>query len=111
MREELEDKLFKIAPILYKQKDLNIYQSCLAFGIECPDEWFDLLQELSVELEKINNNNNGIEIQAAQVKYKYGSLRFYYDIITELPYKKIEDIINKVDTIIYNAEIKSKGIK
>ena len=46
------------------------------------------MQELSYSLETLNFQYKkfGIEIQAAQIKEKFGGLRFYYDIITLRPW-------------------------
>jgi len=112
MNHELEQKLYSSAPILYTQKDWDMQQTCMCWGIECPDEWYDLLYQLSYELETINSKNTtlGIQIQACQVKEKYYSLRFYYDIVTVDDYTDtayLNSLRETVDTLIDEAEAKS----
>ena len=49
-------------------------KSCLAFGFECADGWFDLLWRLCEDIEKLNPPD---DFEVAQVKEKFGGLRFY----------------------------------
>ena len=54
----------------------NLYREGVVF--ECGPGWFNLIQELSLKLEKlIKANANCVDIYASQVKEKYGTLRFY----------------------------------
>ena len=50
MREDLEKQLYELGPILYQEKDLPMQQTCMCWGFECPDSWFDLLKELTITL-------------------------------------------------------------
>lgn len=65
------DSLITKYPVLY---------SHLAY-FECDGGWFNLIDELSAKLEQINIqfNDPNVVITAAQVKQKYGTLRFYAD--------------------------------
>lgn len=113
MKEELEQNLYKLAPILYQQHTLNMQQTCMCWGFETPDTWYNLLYKLSEKLEKLNQElkDKHIEIQAVQVKEKFGSLRFYYDIInnsdnndiniTKLS-KHVQDLIDEVEKESWN---------
>lgn len=53
MQPELEQKLLKAAPYLYTDRYRPPNESCLAFGFECGNGWFDLLMEASVKLEAL----------------------------------------------------------
>ena len=114
MREDLEQKLYEIAPILYQQKDLEMDKTCMCWGFSCPDTWFDLLFDLSVKLEELNNKlkEYNTEIQAAQVKEKFGTLHFYYIIFGDgLKNAKEELLLNQtIDNLIDEAELKSSQI-
>lgn len=70
MDTELQQKLQQHFPVLYR--DLGRPDTSMAWGITCPNSWFDLLWRLSVDLEKLNPN-----LVASQVKEKFGTLRFY----------------------------------
>ena len=113
MKEELEQQLYKIAPILYQQHSLNMQQTCMCWGFETPDTWYNLLYKLSVELEKLNQQlkDKNIEIQAVQVKEKFGSLRFYYDIINKSNNNfDTKELYKQVNELIDNAEQQSWDI-
>jgi len=44
----------------------------MAFGFECGDGWFDLIYSLSKDITTMDDH-----VTAAQVKEKFGGLRFY----------------------------------
>lgn len=69
MRKELDDLLCAIAPKLYAQRNLPASRTCMCWGFP-GDGWFGLLLEASVALEEF-------DVQAVQVKEKFGTLRLY----------------------------------
>ena len=98
MTEQHTNELYNIGKILYKEKDLPMDKTCMCWGFECPDSWFNLLKKLTINLENINNlYKNDLEIIAHQVKTKFGSLRFYYDIVykSEINQDNIEKTVHK----------------
>ena len=70
MTPELEQKIYDRYPKLFQQKDFTIQQSCMPWGIECEDGWYDLIVELC---EKIKN----IPVSFSQMKEKLGWLAAY----------------------------------
>lgn len=98
MTEEHTNELYNLGKILYKEKDLPMDKTCMCWGFECPDSWFNLLKQLTIALEYYNNQyKDDLEIVAHQVKTKFGSLRFYYDVIY-----KTENNLNNISEIIDN---------
>lgn len=58
-------------------------ETCMSFGIECPKGWYYILEQLCTELEYSNMDSVaklGVAIVAEQVKEKFGTLRFYFNI-------------------------------
>ena len=86
MNQENTKKLIDDFPNLYKQKDLPPIQSLMCFGFECGDGWFDLLCKLSEKLSKDHP-----EVEAVQVKEKYGGLRFYINNGSDKAYDLIDE--------------------
>lgn len=97
MRKQLENKLYNDFPNLYRQRNLSIQESCMPWGFECGDGWFDIIYQLSKNITDLDP-----DVQAVQVKEKWGELRFYinggtnevYDLIdeaTELSLKTCEE--------------------
>lgn len=103
---ELQNKLFKRYPKIFRQKDLSMKETCMCWGIECDDGWYTLLDCLCFELQKLTDNGESTykyypfgrffselfkntklrgrwikkslpQIEVVQVKEKYGTLRFY----------------------------------
>lgn len=78
MNKKLEDVFVKEFPIMFKDMYGDRGQTCLSFGIECCDGWFDLIhnlcKEIQAELEKEGQVEN---FKVLQVKEKFGTLRFY----------------------------------
>jgi len=72
MNEEHTKKLYKDFPNLYKQHNLSMQETCMCWGFECGDGWFDLIYDLSKKIVKLDP-----KVEAEQVKEKFGSLRYY----------------------------------
>ena len=86
MRKELQDKLYEQFPKLYAQKDLDMQQTCMCWGICCGDGWYNIIEDLSRKLEPLG-------VEAVQVKEKFGGLRFYLNGYNETASK----LINKAE--------------
>ena len=85
MDTKLEEKLVEKYPTLYSGYGGDITKTCMGWGMECDDGWFELLDELSEKLEPYN-------VVASQVKEKFGGLRFYIESCDEDIYDIVEVI-------------------
>lgn len=84
-----KDAAFEDCRILYRGRHRPATESLMCFGWECPDAWNELLRDLSYRLEAVNvwlYPKYRVRIEAEQVKEKFGTLRFYYHVATDLPY-------------------------
>jgi hypothetical protein len=70
----LVQKFYDRWPKWFKGLTQSPSESCLAFGFECGDGWFDLLWRLCEDIEKLDPPE---DFYVDQVKEKYGGLRFY----------------------------------
>lgn len=106
MKAELQNKLFEKYPKIFRQKDLSMKETCMCWGIDCGDGWYALLDCLCFELQNLADNGESTyryypfgrflselfrntklrgrwikkplpQIEAIQVKEKFGTLRFY----------------------------------
>lgn len=104
MKAELQNKLYSKYPKIFGQKDLPMNQTAMCWGIDCGDGWFWLLDNLCNSIQRyVDSRNDGVrirnkarkegrvegdriistteeeewQVEAAQVKEKFGSLRFY----------------------------------
>mgnify|MGYP003126584299 CR=1 FL=1 len=84
MKAELQDKLYSAYPSIFVQKDLDMTQTAMCWGISCGDGWYYLIDELcgNIQNHVDNFNRNKPEedrmvCQATQVKEKFGGLCFY----------------------------------
>jgi len=102
---KLADKaLCESFPILYRQRDLSMQETCMCWGFECGDGWYDILYDLSSKIEALNKTlPDGARVEASQVKEKYGTLRFYTD-----EYGLTEEQSKQVAVWIREAEAKSE---
>jgi len=78
MTPELDEKLVKDFPILYKDRYSDMRHTAMCWGFECSNGWEPLIRELSEKLENYNRRHLGEAIVATQVKEKFAGLRFYY---------------------------------
>lgn len=87
MSPELEQALVKKYPELFADYGVVPSQSPMAFGFECGDGWFDLLDVLCAQLAALppvsDDDEGGLSLRAMQVKEKYGTLRFHVGPATD----------------------------
>lgn len=74
MSPNLEKKLFKKFPQLFRDKDKPPTESLMCFGIEASDGWFKILFKLCQDIMATNPDQN---FRFSQIKEKYGCLRIY----------------------------------
>lgn len=56
MRQELEQKLFNSFPHLYRERFLPMTMTCMCWGIDVSDGWYDILFELSNNIQNYLNS-------------------------------------------------------
>lgn len=86
MSPELERQLVEKYPELFADYGAPPSRSPMAFGFECGDGWFDLLDTLCAQLSQLEppgKDGDAQPVTALQVKEKYGTLRFYVGPATD----------------------------
>ena len=106
MKSELELELVKKYPKILRDYKGDKMETCMAWGMECDDGWYDLLDKCMEKLQYFcdlcSNHGNEVQVVAAQIKEKFGTLSFYTSVYGS---NSIEHEI--IDNIIDAAEIKS----
>ncbi len=107
MKSELELELVRKYPKILKDYKGDTMQTCMAWGMECDDGWYDLLDKCMEKLQYFCDlcfYKSRVEVQvvATQIKEKYGTLSFYTSVYSD---NNIER--NIIDDIITEAEIRS----
>jgi len=104
---ELENKLIEKFPVLFGDFDKSPQETCMCWGVDFNDGWYDLFYELLVKLSGFP-----IIIVLDQVKEKYGGMRVYYHIEGDYDFDSdyILDLHSKVLDLVYEYEIKSYKI-
>lgn len=83
MKKEFDDLLCSKYPKIFMDRHADMQTTAMCWGFECGDGWFALLDALCSRLQWDADNNNLPQIVAAQVKEKYGGLRFYTESSTD----------------------------
>ena len=81
MKKELQEKLYNKYPLIFQQKDLSMRETCMCWGCDIDDGWYFLLDQLCQSIQSYIDLNDHLKIeqvQATQVKEKFGRLCFYY---------------------------------
>ena len=97
MNQELQDQLFEKYPALFKNKNKSIQESCMAWGIECNNGWYELLSSVCWRIsqhekniaDRIRVRNEAgkendqsdldyVPVKFDQIKEKFGGIRIYY---------------------------------
>jgi len=90
MKDELQKQLFEKYPRIFRQKDLSMRETCMCWGIACDDGWYWLIDHLCSQLQWDTDRNNYPQVEAIQVKEKFGGLRFYVNGANDSQYGTIE---------------------
>jgi len=85
MNQRLDAYLVRKCPTLFADRNASMRVTCMCWGFECGDGWYNLLKEACLKLEPIMAAAKAKDPQgwahgyyrASQVKEKYGTLRFY----------------------------------
>ncbi len=108
MNSKLDNILYKKYPKIFRQHDLSMKETCMCWGIECADGWYKILDMLCYQLQFNTDHNNYPQVEATQVKEKYGGLRFYYTAIPQKDDKWVEGHYGAIDGIVSFAEYLSE---
>jgi hypothetical protein len=77
MKPELEYKLYHKYPAIFRQRKLPMSESNMCFGFEFQNGWYDIIDNLCQQIQDYVNAGNCDQVEATQVKEKYGQLSFY----------------------------------
>ena len=105
MKPEKTKELFERYPKLYAQKDLPPQKSLMCYGFPGTG-WFDLINTLSADLQSVCDKYE-TQIEAVQVKSKWGGLRYYY-VVKDVENVDVSDEFHsEIDKLIKIAESNS----
>src|SRR5574343_2081161 len=97
MRKELVDQLTSKYPKLLRNMYGDPRKTCLAFGIECGDGWYKILDDLckaiqaAVDYKNRRGEDPNNDVIVDQIKEKFGGLRFYYSGGDDVIFKLVEE--------------------
>lgn len=94
MSPELDKKICKSFPSLFRDRHGKPSETCLCFGIEFNDGWYPILEELCKEISKIDNT-----VYFTQLKEKFGTMRVYTSGASSETFNSIHDIIEKYENL------------
>ena len=97
MDQELQNTLFEKYPQLFSNTSKSCMESCMCWGIECNNGWYELLSSVCwrifqhenniadrVRIRNENNKENDqsdldyVPVKFDQIKEKFGGLRIYF---------------------------------
>ena len=92
MKEEFDKKLCEKYPKIFKNRNGSMHETCMCWGFSHGDGWYDIIDSLCASIQNHINNkryqfremsqedfDEEHQVVAAQVKEKFGGLRFYVD--------------------------------
>ena len=92
MKEEFDKKLCEKYPKIFKNRNGSMQETCMCWGFSHDDGWYDIIDSLCASIQNHINNkryqfremsqedfDEEHQVVAAQVKEKFGGLRFYVD--------------------------------
>lgn len=82
MEKKLEESLRAKYPEILRDLGGDPSRTCMAWGIECGEGWYDLLDGMMEKIRRICLDSTAagrpMEVVADQIKEKFGTLCFYY---------------------------------
>ena len=57
MDQELQNQLFEKYPELFSNKNLGIKNSCMAWGIDCNNGWYEIISSVCWMIKQHGDNN------------------------------------------------------
>ena len=97
MNQELQNTIFEKYPQLFSNTSKSCMESCMCWGIECNNGWYELLSSVCwrifqhenniadrVRIRNENNKENDqsdldyVPVKFDQIKEKFGGLRIYF---------------------------------
>lgn len=99
MKNSLQKSLFEKYPKIFRQVNLPMNQTCMCWGIECGTGWYNIIDNLCEQIQSYVDTNNCPQVEATQVKEKYGGLRVY--VTHEDDY--IENLIEEAEKKSYQT--------
>jgi hypothetical protein len=90
MKDELDKLLCEKYPKMMVNRHKPMTETCMYWGFECGDGWFNILDQLmgniqhhidwkNQQKEKFDRGDGCPQVTLEQVKEKFGTLRFYYN--------------------------------
>jgi hypothetical protein len=106
MNKELELELVKKYPNILRDYGGDMMKTCMHWGMECDDGWYDLLNSLLKKLDYLSNHS-GVQVVADQIKEKFGTLRFYYSTIAKSDLNLDPVVDEIISDVVSSAERRS----
>ena len=110
MKQELEQKLYSDFPKLFAQKDEDMSVTCMCWGIECPDAWYDVIYTACALLQTMTDNNihsdKYPQVQFTQVKEKFGRLCMYNNVNSDY----VNGVIDMAGTMVQKLNAKNSFV-
>jgi len=103
MKEELQLKLVEKYPKILKDFRGDPMSTCMAWGFECDDGWYNLLDKCMEKMQYFcdlcSKDGREVQVVANQIKEKYGTLRFYVSVYdaNEIENDIVDDIVNDAE--------------
>lgn len=99
MKKSLEEDLKKNHPEILKEIWGDPKKTCMAWGMECDDGWYSLLDsamsKLDFAVKSFTTAGSPTTVVASQVKEKFGTLSFYCEVdsVSDIAKSIIRDIV------------------
>ena len=103
MNKELELKLVEKYPKILRDYKGDKMETCMAWGMECDDGWYGLLNKGMEKLQHFcdlcSKEGREVQVVANQIKEKYGTLCFYTSVYggDNIQHDIIDDIIDTAE--------------
>lgn len=76
MSPDKQNLLYARYPDLFREKGLPMTESCLYWGLQCDDGWYNIIDSLCARLTLVKRYT-GLDVAISSLKEKFATLRVY----------------------------------
>lgn len=112
MRKDLEQKILAEDPVFFRQSAMDMTKTCMCWGIECGDGWFEPILDFVRQVRILNGllAPMNVCVVASQVKSKWADFTCYWNMDVLDPSRSVElsgerqDAIDTIYSIMESIE-------
>jgi hypothetical protein len=90
-----EQRIFDRFPKLFRRAYLPVEETCMCWGLDCPEYWYPVIERLCEDIDKLVPDH----FEFTDIKTKWRTARIYFDC-----WHESEEVRREVNKLVDRAE-------